>query len=602
MAEQQLIDYIKKAKQAGQTDGQTRSLLLKNGWTEAEIQDALSATGSAQSKPAVQQPAGQQPPRESQPKVQQPHQQFKPQAQQPAGQQPRQSQDQFTDRFKAVKEQASVGADIQRTKPATQTGSGIQTNSQQTQKPDYRQQTASQPQAQTIQKGVRTSSKRRVLPMVVLIILLVIVFAGAGLAAVLYFNIWSPSWNPFNQSPEKVLENMAANLQNVKSYNTNTTININVKNSGNENYGAVSVGVSGILDQSNPQSPESNVELSFTTTPGNVVPLGDLNSAMSLKFNAIYADNGIYAKFNDISLSGILIDPGVVIGQWLKFDESSASIISQKTDLNINIPDFTSSNFSETLNGLGDISSLASLFSFSEQLDDQVMGGEDSYHYLMVINKDVLKNALNGSISGIYDQTLIPQVKNMYVNMIDTLFDNIGDINMELWVGKKDYLPHGIKIDKTINLNSLIPGLDAILAFKFNAVNSNFNKTVAVQAPQQWQKAENVILPAMDSYIIKSDLSSIGNLAMTNSANDFSNLCYGKLLNGYRTADGTELVRLNNEIMSNNMASRPECFANQQNFCVSTQLSKSSDGSFLCISQTGQIGFVQCLGPDTPCQ
>ncbi|MDP3882637.1 MAG: hypothetical protein Q8Q48_01115 [Candidatus Staskawiczbacteria bacterium] len=41
MAEQQLIDYIKKARSAGQSDDRTRSLLKENGWNEAEVNETL---------------------------------------------------------------------------------------------------------------------------------------------------------------------------------------------------------------------------------------------------------------------------------------------------------------------------------------------------------------------------------------------------------------------------------------------------------------------------------------------------------------------------------------------------------------------------------
>ena len=52
MAEQQLIDYITKARVAGQSDDQTSSLLYKNGWTEVEVKEALAAL--AQPKPQPQ--------------------------------------------------------------------------------------------------------------------------------------------------------------------------------------------------------------------------------------------------------------------------------------------------------------------------------------------------------------------------------------------------------------------------------------------------------------------------------------------------------------------------------------------------------------------
>lgn len=43
MVEPQLVDYIKKARETGQSDGETRSLLYKNGWTEEEVNEAFSS-------------------------------------------------------------------------------------------------------------------------------------------------------------------------------------------------------------------------------------------------------------------------------------------------------------------------------------------------------------------------------------------------------------------------------------------------------------------------------------------------------------------------------------------------------------------------------
>jgi len=67
MAEQQLVDYIKKAKEAGQTDEQTRSLLFKNGWTENEVTDAFSALVV---QPQVQAQVQTQPQTQAQPVAQ----------------------------------------------------------------------------------------------------------------------------------------------------------------------------------------------------------------------------------------------------------------------------------------------------------------------------------------------------------------------------------------------------------------------------------------------------------------------------------------------------------------------------------------------------
>ncbi len=54
MVNPQLLEYMQKAKQAGQTDDQTRTVLYKNGWSEQEISENFQAAGfSAQSSGAV---------------------------------------------------------------------------------------------------------------------------------------------------------------------------------------------------------------------------------------------------------------------------------------------------------------------------------------------------------------------------------------------------------------------------------------------------------------------------------------------------------------------------------------------------------------------
>lgn len=86
MADPQLVDYIKKAKEAGQSDDQTRALLYKNGWTEAEVSSAFSGISpqpQAQVQPQPQyqpqQPAQAQP--QTQVRIQKPQPQVQAQVQ-----------------------------------------------------------------------------------------------------------------------------------------------------------------------------------------------------------------------------------------------------------------------------------------------------------------------------------------------------------------------------------------------------------------------------------------------------------------------------------------------------------------------------------------
>jgi hypothetical protein len=80
MAELQLIDYIQKARQAGQGDDQTRALLYKNGWTDAEVLDAFNAIDRPQMQTMVEEPTQtQQPQSQPQTKIVDPETQVQPQ-------------------------------------------------------------------------------------------------------------------------------------------------------------------------------------------------------------------------------------------------------------------------------------------------------------------------------------------------------------------------------------------------------------------------------------------------------------------------------------------------------------------------------------------
>lgn len=79
--EQQLVDYIKKARSAGQLDDQSRALLYKNGWTVAEVDEAVASMTQPQIQPKPQfqaqaKPQIQQQPQQPQNQQQQVRQQY----------------------------------------------------------------------------------------------------------------------------------------------------------------------------------------------------------------------------------------------------------------------------------------------------------------------------------------------------------------------------------------------------------------------------------------------------------------------------------------------------------------------------------------------
>jgi len=89
---QELVNYIKKAREAGQQDQQTQQILLKNGWSELETNEAFASIPAVAQKPQPQpqpqvqaqpqvQPSAQVQPQQTQPPVETARPQYQPQAQ-----------------------------------------------------------------------------------------------------------------------------------------------------------------------------------------------------------------------------------------------------------------------------------------------------------------------------------------------------------------------------------------------------------------------------------------------------------------------------------------------------------------------------------------
>jgi len=114
---------------------------------------------------------------------------------------------------------------------------------------------------------------------------------------------------------------------------------------------------------------------------------------------------------------------------------------------------------------------------------------------------------------------------------VNTFVQTIGDINVEMWIGKKDYLLYQAKIDKTIDLSKAVPGVNTVLGVKITLNNSDFNKPIIIQEPVfeegSVQKLEDVMSPRIKMQKVNLDLGQIREIALFlfNTNNNYSSLC-----------------------------------------------------------------------------
>ena len=581
MAEQQLIEYIKKAREAGQTDDQTRSLLYKNGWTEGEVNDAVASIEKPQPQP---QPAAQPQP------VAQPRVAEQPQ---PAVAQPQPQ---------PVVEQPRVQVAAQ---PQPQTASQ--------QGPQYRPSGAVQTQQR---RGGHMFLK------LIVVLIILVVLGGAGyFVAGQYINLPGIPWNIFfsGPTPETAINNMMANMKNVKASHSTMQIQVDAASIDTKvSQGKIILNSNSEIDSTDANNPKAdgNFTISFTL-PGNASPISATVSIAAV-------DKALYLKINEITVPASLAVPAEISslkGKWFKIDQNSISALSKLSDAQIELAgasQFVTPDISQKIQGL---LSAENLLSVTKQLSDETVSGQSTYHYLVAVNKDGLKDLITEIImlqmqqetapaqaTGAANPNAVPQ--NVAQGFANAFVDSLGDINMEMWIGKTDYMLYQVKLDKTINASKLftpyigLPATAAInnaqIEIKFTLTNSNFNKPITVQAPAESQKIEDVVLPLIKVMAVTSDMSQIALTAQTfySASKSYATLCSNGLLNGYLATYGTNLIRLHKDIVSQG-ATKPSCFANAQDFCISTQL---ADGSYLCIGKDGKTGTIKCVNAQTACK
>ncbi|MCX6718295.1 MAG: hypothetical protein NTY81_01680 [Candidatus Staskawiczbacteria bacterium] len=553
MAEQQLVDYIKKAKDAGQTEGQMRDLLYKNGWTETEVSDALTAASPVVSPPQIK----VQPEPQSQP---QPQPQPQPQEQLPA--QPK------------IVEQPQVS----------------QLQPQASYKPE------------PMETNMPRMRKSHFVLKFLIVFIIVVVLCGAGyFSAGQYLNLPYSNFilNFFRPSPQTVINNMMTNMKDVKSSHTAMQIEISAANNG-ASQGKLTLNADSETDMTDAKNIKADGSFKINLAiPGSVSPLvADVNIAI--------VGSAFYIRVNEITIPASYTSPGLDVskikGKWFKVDQDSIKALSQaEGSAQTATPNISQAGASDLAKKIQDLIVSENMISVVKQLNDQTVSGQGAYHYSAVVKKEKLQDLITKIIVLAIGENAGNSNLTAYKNIIDgnvkTMTDSLGDINMEIWIGKKDYMLYQVKLDKTIDLGKNNMQLEV----KLNITNSNFNKPISVQVPPNAQKLEEFALPLMKLQNINNDINQIGfDAEMLYSSNkSYSLVCKNGFLNGSKTTSyGLEFISIANDIIKQG-GKNPVCFSGIQNYCSSTQL---ADGTYLCIDKNEKVGTTKCVSAQTACK
>ena len=577
VAEQQLVDYIKKAKSANQQDAQTRTLLAKNGWTEAEINDAFAAVNPPQTV--------SQPPIESKPQgYSQPQQQQQPQ-------QPK------TDTQISGQPKIDV-----RPQPAVQPQTAVRPQVQaQTQvKPQY-----SPVQPQSNMSGIKQRS--HLLAKVLITLIVVLVLMGVGIySADKFFNVSVLSYitsmfstKVVEQNPQIAINGMLEKMKTVTSSSVVAQVQVSLK-TGDVTQGSASINITGGNDVTDINNPKSESSISFSSSPS-----GSATPTTTASLNLITIGDVAYIKLNNIVLPA---DNSLMLGsdisqlqnKFFKIDQESSNVLSETDIGSSQIPVIDAQTRLDLGKNIRDLFLTGDSMTFKAKLSDEKVGGNDTYHYLLTIKKEKIQELLNQIMDTQATQSAEPGTQsNETQTALESAVDAIGAVDVEVWIGKSDNFLYRVKTNKTLDIGKIMPILNLQVNIVLDATYSNYNKALNIQEPQDAQKIEDVILPMITAQKIVSGLNQVGSEAdsLFFDNQSYALLCKNGFLNGSKvTPYGQTFVIVANSLIKLG-AKNPICFASSQNYCVSTQL---SDGYFMCIDKNG-LGNVKCTSAQTSC-
>jgi len=539
MPEQQLVDYIKKARQAGQSDDQTRALLYKNGWTEAELSDVFSAID--QSQPQTQP--------EAQPQAQP---QVKPQAYQQPQPQVQAAQNNY-EASRKRKEGRLVFLIILIVIILAIAGAGM---------------------ALAFRIWDPSWNPFRPSPESV------ILEAWSNLAGIKSEN--------FNSELSLIGKNIKAN-------GSSGSFNIDEKASGGEDAKNGLADIQASLTASATDNAANNYNLSIAgearliqkdlyleLSDVNLGTLGMILEMFGAPDPSTLKGQWIRFQMNSSTQQDIMQQVQSLSGQQTKIDQNFKDTINKIVKILLDKKVYDINQLSDN-NG-----SEGKEYHYYVSLNQKKLIAASPEIF------SVFQNYYNESNPG---QPLPPEYTLAnFQESINDAFDKIGKAGVDLFIGKTDNFFHKINFAKDLDISRFTDQASGTVQISYDLVQAGINKPVQVSAPANYKDFQDIIGPSLKKQKIEADMNQVEFAAQSifSASTGYSALCIKGLLSGYIKKG---LLGLSNDIVSQG-AEIPVCFSSVQNYCVSTQL---ADGNFMCVGPGG-TGAIKCVSAKTICK
>jgi len=336
-----------------------------------------------------------------------------------------------------------------------------------------------------------------------------IVVLLVGLAGLVSIGVSNPSWSPFVEGPENInnvsVENAILGLMNdVGSLSVKGAVSVLAGTPSDTLWGeseqaAFSLDFDGEI--SSPNESE-NVNASFNIDGKFIIDEEQLDAVIKVMF----IDDDVYIKEN-ASEDFLLDDFKEIVGdEWLKIERESFE--AQRNIMPLGGLVLLKDPF-KPIKDIAGILKDKKLFEIKEYLGIDMAGGENSEHYSVSIDKEVLKAIIFEYVSlylnemasqmGFSPEEGINELTQEIGSMVDMVWDAVGAIDLEVWLSKQGLLKK-VKFYREFTEEeldkSIFSGVNSdVFIVNFEIEFSDFNKEVDIEIPEKYIGVDELLAP-----------------------------------------------------------------------------------------------------------
>ncbi|MEF8847042.1 MAG: hypothetical protein V5A57_01245 [Candidatus Paceibacterota bacterium] len=309
----------------------------------------------------------------------------------------------------------------------------------------------------------------------------VLVVLLLGLGGALATKTWNPSWNPFAESPQKIIEKMAEAQRGVDSSHINGTFKAET------DEGSVEVEFEADGDSSDSKNLKSKVSFDASISMEG--------TQFSTKGEARMIDNIMYVKVNEIPAA-----PMLPVKQISQFKNQWIKLGSQKKEQT----EQEEIDSEKAKNIIKKYVNPEKLFEVKKVFSTEKVKGVMSYHYLVALNEKEMKESIPPLVEELraLNNDQEPVDKDKIRKDIDEFFDEAAPVEAELWIGKKDYLLRKFKFSKEFDAQEVAEKAEASrVDLSLEAYFSDFGKEVQVEKPEGAKTIQELMMSIMQGSI-----------------------------------------------------------------------------------------------------